>query len=159
MDLGWKGVAVVSSPSQFEGYVSPSPHATSLESIASSLRMWSYIYTYQLLSGEYDYQYQLGQNAAQNSTPRGAAIPEHVAVLPTSSTSHSREYYDNQDYDYQERSQTSNEVNDLSGDFAATSLNDELLPPTGSASHIEYKSKERQQGRLPSRSKNLELGR
>ena len=106
------------------------------------------IYTYQLLSGDYDYQYQLGQNAAQNSTPRGATIPEHAAVLPAPSTSHSLEYHDNQDYDYQQGSQTFNEVDDLSEGFAATSLNDEQLPSTTSASHVGYQSSERQQGKL-----------
>jgi hypothetical protein len=108
-------------------------------------------YTYHLSSGEYDYQYQLGQNAAQDSTPRGATIPENIAVLPSTSTNHSREYYKNHDYDYQHPSQTSNEVDDLSGEFADTSLNDAQLPSTDSASHDGYHPNEGQQGRFPSR--------
>ncbi|KAH8746319.1 hypothetical protein F5882DRAFT_493290 [Hyaloscypha sp. PMI_1271] len=97
--------------------------------------------------GEYDYQYQLGQNAAQDSTPRGATTTENVSVLPSIPTSYNREYYDNQDYDYQYPSQTSGEVNDLSREFAKTSLNDERLPSTDSASYGGYQSNEGQQER------------
>jgi hypothetical protein len=115
--------------------------------------------TYKFFSGEYEYEYQLGQNAAQDSTLRGATITENVAVLPSTSTSHSREYHDNQDYDYQYRSQTSGEVNDLSHEFAKTFLNDERLPSTDSAPYDGYQSNEGQQGMSPSRGKKLELSR
>ncbi len=116
------------------------------------------IYTYHFFLGEYDYQYQLGQNAAQDPTPRGAAISENVAILPTTHPSNSREYPDNQDHDYQRHPQMSNEVFDLSGEFEATPLNDEQRPSTESVSHIGYQSNEGKQGQFPSRGKNLVLG-
>jgi hypothetical protein len=91
----------------------------------------------------YEYDYPLPENTTEESTPRGGAIPSNAAALPT--TSASPEYYENKDYDYQDSSQTSN---DLSERFGQTSLNDERIPSTESACQDGYQWNEGQRGKL-----------
>jgi hypothetical protein len=69
--------------------------------------------------GKYDYEYD-----ERGQVPRGATISEDIAVLPNTATAHSPEYFGNQAYEYQGSSQTSSAVEDLSGQFAQTSLNE-----------------------------------
>lgn len=75
--------------------------------------------------GKYVYQYRDSQSQVE-TTPRNDEdlSPSRLAPMVSSSTTGSSQYYGNREYDFQNSSQTSAPVDQLSDNFTQTSLSD-----------------------------------